>query len=130
MKLEAPGHGVWIALCDGGKAMILENIGSAGSVRLKLHHIQTQENPLSHLQGHDAPGRVLVTPGRRATAEASDPHLRKEDLFITHFAVELEHRLRADGARGLVLVAGACAACAARISGRNQPGPVAGRIGP
>jgi len=105
MKPEAPGHGVWIAVCDGAKAMILENIGSAGSVKLKLHHIETQDNPPSHLQGRDAPGRVLVTPGRRATAEAPDPHLREEDLFIANFAMQLELHLRAVDAAGLVLVA-------------------------
>lgn len=105
MKPESPGHGAWIAVCDGAKAMILENTGSAAESNLKLHEVLTHHSLPTHLQGSDVPGRAFGLGGRRAAVAQADFHTREEDAFITGFAAVLEERLRDHEVQGLFLVA-------------------------
>lgn len=105
MKPELPGHGVWIAVCDGAKAMILENAGSTVEANLKLHEVLTQDSLPTHLQGSDVPGRIFAAGGRRAAVAQTDFHTRQEDAFIAAFAGVLEERLHRHKVQGLFLVA-------------------------
>lgn len=98
-------HGVWVAICDGAKAMVLENLGHAGSPSLKNHLVLSQDNPPTHLQGTSPPGRVFTADGRRAATGQTDFHRQTEEAFLAGFALALERCLERGAPRGLLLVA-------------------------
>lgn len=98
-------HGVWVVVCDGAKALVLENVGHAGAPQLKTRHVLVQDSPPTHLQGTSAPGRAYGSGGRRAAVEQTDFHTQAEEKFLTSFAQALEQHLEKGKARGLFLIA-------------------------
>ena len=98
-------HGVWIVICDGAKALVLENIGHAGAPQLKTHQVLVQNNPPTHLQGTSPPGRAFGAGGRRAAVEQTDFHSQTEENFVISFADALERYLEDAKTRGLFLIA-------------------------
>jgi len=99
-------HGAWFAICDGKKALILENKGDATYPQLETRQVFEHDNPPSHLQGAAPPGRALAgAGGRRAATEETDFHEQAEHAFLRHFAAELDGWTRHRGLRDLVLVA-------------------------
>lgn len=105
MSFEVPGHGVWIAVCDGTKGLILENLGGASDIRLEVHDMMSHHSLPTHLQGSSAPGRTFASDGRRAAVEQTDFHRQDEDSFLVNFSMALERRLVEREPQGLVLVA-------------------------
>ena len=98
-------HGAWVVVCDGAKALVLENVGHAGVPKLKTHHVMVQQNPPTHLQGVSAPGRTFGSGGRRAAVEQTDFHSQAEENFLILFAAALERYLEEVKARELFLIA-------------------------
>jgi protein required for attachment to host cells len=105
MHPEAPAHGVWIAVCDGAKGLILENLGSAADIRLEVQDMMYHHSLPTHLQGSSAPGRAFGSGDRRAAMEQTDFHRQDGDSFLASFAAALERRLDTGNAQGLMLVA-------------------------
>ncbi len=90
--------GTWVAVADGGRAMILVNIGTAFTPELKVRRTWDQDNPRTHEQGRDRPPRTFNSADmRRSALEAADLHQTNEDRFIGQFVGELE----ADATAGL-----------------------------
>lgn len=87
MKLE---HDLWVLVADGEKALFLRNEGDAlypnFQVVREVHH----DNPSTHEQGTDRPGRLNDGVGehRSAVAETDWHQLEKE-----RFADEIANRL-------------------------------------
>ena len=80
-------HGVWLAICDGGKAMLVENVGEADCPSLVIREVMEQHNPPTHLQGSAPPGRAFSgARGRRAAMAQTDFHDQAEREFLRHFA--------------------------------------------
>ena len=52
------GTGDWIVVCDGRKALILENRGDRMFPNLHTREVREQPDPSTHALGSDAPGRV------------------------------------------------------------------------
>ena len=50
-------QGTWLAICDGQKALLLENHGTRELPKLETREAFTQDNPAAHLQGSDEGGR-------------------------------------------------------------------------
>ena len=66
------GTGDWIVVCDGRKALILENLGDRVFPNLHTREVYEQPDPSTHAQGSDAPGRVHSVDGWRAKLGRAD----------------------------------------------------------
>lgn len=89
-------HGLWLAVCDGNRALLLENTGDAKFPKLEARETFEQTNPSSHEQGSAPPGRVFSSGARRAATEESDFHRQALERFLAKFAQEI-NRLAAGG---------------------------------
>jgi len=98
--------GDWVVVCDGRKALILENVGD--EIFPNLHTKEMREHPQTRTsaQGSDAPGRVhqSVGPGRSAV-EQTDWHDQEERAFLTALEKRLQVALRSGETRALFMVA-------------------------
>ena len=56
----------WVVVCDGTKALVLENAGDDEFPNLKTKEVYAQNDPKTHEQGTDAPGRVHQSVGTSA----------------------------------------------------------------
>ena len=62
------GTGEWVVVCDGGKALVLENAGDAQDLNLKTREVYEQQNKATREQGTDAPGRAVNSVGQARSA--------------------------------------------------------------
>ena len=108
-------HGVWLAICDGQKALLVENQGNNSFPKLEKRQVFEQDNPLSHEQGTSPPGRAFSSSGRRSATQESDFHQQQADLFLTNFAAVINDSVDTGRISGLVLIA------PARALGRLRP---------
>jgi protein required for attachment to host cells len=86
------GNGSWVLVADGEKFLVLRNQGDAELLDLRVIRHGETENPATHEQGTDRPGRYddQGAPGGRSAFEDTDWHrLEKE-----RFAKDLAERLR------------------------------------
>src|SRR6476660_2905802 len=65
-------QGDWVIVCDGKKALILENAGDEKFLNLKTKEVQEHADPKTSDLGTDPPGRSFsaVGSGRSAAARA------------------------------------------------------------
>ena len=99
-------NGTWIAICDGQRALLLENKGDREFPKLETREVFRQENPPTHLQGSAPPGRAFNSMGdRRGATEESDFHDMAEQDFLRRFAEKLDHSIGQHKIRALVLIA-------------------------
>jgi protein required for attachment to host cells len=99
-------NGDWVVVCDGAKALILENAGDAISPNLKTREVHEQADPRTHEQGTDAPGRSINSIGaRRSAMEQTDWHDQAEQRFLVELAKRLDAAVAAGETKALILVA-------------------------
>jgi len=85
------GTGDWIVVCDGRKALILENLGDRMFPNLHTRDVYEQPDPSTHAQGSDAPGRVHQSAGgARSSVEQTDWHDQSERSFLKTLADRLD----------------------------------------
>ena len=86
----------WVVVCDGSKWLILENKGDAEYVNLVVREDRKDDNPPTHAQGSERPGRAhqSVGAGRSAVGQ-TDWHDQAEQHFLKALAARL---LEADAA--------------------------------
>jgi protein required for attachment to host cells len=93
-------------VCDGAKALILENAGDAVALTLKTKEVREQPDPKTHEQGTDAPGRAINSvDSRRSAMEQTDWHEQSEQRFLTDLSKRLNAAVMSGEAKSLVLVA-------------------------
>ena len=65
-------HNALVFVGDGRKALFLRNDGDAKSPNLRTEKVFEEENPSTHEQGSDRPGRVseAALSGRRSACRA------------------------------------------------------------
>ena len=99
-------NGDWVVVCDGAKALVLENAGDRLSLNLTTKEVYGHNAPKTHKLGTDRPGRShsSVGPGRSAM-EQTDWHDQEEQKFLADLAARLDKAVRAGEARALVVVA-------------------------
>jgi protein required for attachment to host cells len=99
-------RGDWIVVCDGRKALILENSGSRGSPELRTVEVHEHPDRPTREQGSDAPGRVQQSVGNaRSSMEQTDWHNEAEREFLLALADRLDAAVKAGKTRALVIVA-------------------------
>lgn len=105
-KLAIP-HDAVIFVGDGRKALFLRNDGDAKFPNLKTERVFAEENPPTHEQGTDRPGRGAESSGthRRSSVEQTDWHHLEEHRFTERVASALEALVRSRNVPALVVVA-------------------------
>ena len=100
MKKSGIDTGDWVVVCDGRKALILENRGDAKFPN--LHTRETREHPdlPTHLQGSAPPGVSHQSVGHQ-----TDWHDQAERSFLHELAKRLDGALSHRQVKNLTLVA-------------------------
>ncbi|WP_229266730.1 host attachment protein [Leptospira sp. severe_002] len=99
-------RGEWLVVADGGKALILENIGDALYPNLRTKEVFEHNGSRTNEIGTDRPGRSFssVGPGRSAM-EQTDWHAQEEERFLCRLAARLDKAVLAGEVKDLILVA-------------------------
>lgn len=98
--------GEWVVVCDGAKALVLENVGDEMFPNLKTKEIYQQEDPATHEQGADKPGRSFQSVGTaRSAMEQTDWKEQGEQRFLEKLATRLDAAVRAGEVKSLVIAA-------------------------
>jgi protein required for attachment to host cells len=106
MSMSKIGHGEWIVVCDGRKALVVENIGDHISPNLRTVNVREHQNASTHEQGTDGPGRVHASVGTaRSSVEQTDWHDEAERHFLHDVARYLDAAIRAGKTKALTVVA-------------------------
>jgi protein required for attachment to host cells len=67
--------GEWVVVCDGRRALILENIGNARFPNLHTKEVREHPEPRTSEQGSDRPGKTHAPVGTaRSAVEQTDWH--------------------------------------------------------
>jgi protein required for attachment to host cells len=100
------GNGAWIVVCDGAKALILENNGDKKHPDLRTREVFEIDNPPTSEQGTDKPGRShsSVGPGRSAVGQ-TDWHDQAEERFLKTLAEKIHLAVHGGETKELVVVA-------------------------
>jgi protein required for attachment to host cells len=100
-------HNALVFVGDGRKALFLRNDGDAKFPNLRVGRVFEAENPPTHEQGSDRPGRVseAAVAGRRSAVEPTDWHDIEEHRFARTVAAALEQVVRTSKAKALIVVA-------------------------
>lgn len=99
-------QGDWVVVCDGKKALILENVGDWKFPNLQTREVFEQDNPPTHEQGSDAPGRSFQSVGSmRSAMDQTDWHAKAEKDFLEDLAGRLDAAINAGDTTCLVMVA-------------------------
>src|SRR3974390_866587 len=96
-------NGEWVVVCDGAKALVLENVGDNKFPNLKTLEVFEQANPATHEQGTDQPGRVSASAQNpsRASVGPTDWHDRAEEGFLGKLPQHLDAALGAGKAQSM-----------------------------
>ena len=103
LKIDTGG---WVVVCDGAKALVLENAGNR--MHPNLHTRQVFEQPgLSDRElSADRPGRAFNSVGSaRSAVEQVDRHVQDEQRFLTQVAAHLDKAVLAGDTPSLIVVA-------------------------
>ena len=99
-------QGDWVIVCDGKKALILENAGDEKFLNLKTREVQEHADPKTPDLGADEPGRSFSSVGNgRSAVEQTDWHRQEEDRFLQKLVSQLDHSVKVGEVKSLVMVA-------------------------
>ncbi|AZG77630.1 host attachment protein [Methylocystis rosea] len=81
------GNGAWVLVGDGRRALFFQNHGDAELLDLRVVETRVDDNPPTHEQGTDRPGRSFTSfsPGRSAM-QNTDWHELEEERFARAMA--------------------------------------------
>ena len=99
-------QGDWVIVCDGKKALILENAGDEKFLNLKTREVQEHADPKTSDLGTDEPGRSFSSVGSgRSAVEQTDWHRQEEDRFLQKLVGQLDHSVKVGEVKSLFIVA-------------------------
>src|SRR5688572_20978080 len=97
LKIDKGG---WIVVCDGAKALVLENTGARMRPSLRTREVFDQPDLKTAELGTDKPGRSFNSVGsRRSAVEQTDWHEQEEERFLQRFADHLDKAVLAGETR-------------------------------
>jgi protein required for attachment to host cells len=100
------GQGEWVVVCDGKKALVLENVGDEKFPNLKTKEVHEHRDAKTQDLGTDAPGRAFSSVGAgRSAVEQTDWHVQEEDRFLQKLAGRLDAAVTAGETKSLIMVA-------------------------
>ena len=100
------GKGHWVVVCDGRKALILENLGDSKFPLLHTREVKEHPTPATHELGTDVPGRAFASVGSvRSAMEQTDWHVVAEDEFLRALARELDRAVATGMTKRIVMIA-------------------------
>lgn len=95
-----------VVIGDGEKALFLRNKGGPHELKLEVENIFEHDNPATHEQGTDRPGRTHASVGTaRSAMEETDWHRLGEERFAAEIANTLYRLAHANKFEALVVVA-------------------------
>jgi protein required for attachment to host cells len=105
-RLKIPHNG-FVFVGDGRKALFLRNEGDEKFPYLKTEGVFEDDNPSTHEQGSERPGRVSKArdSGQRSAVDPVDWHHIEQHRFAKKVAAAMEEVVRARKAPALVVVA-------------------------
>lgn len=105
-KLQIP-HNAFVFVGDGRKALFLHNAGDEKFPNLRTERLFTDDNPSTHEQGSDRPGRAFKRAGTnlRSGVGDTDWHDLEEHRFVQRVAAFMERLVRERKVKALVVVA-------------------------
>jgi protein required for attachment to host cells len=100
------GNGVWVLVGDGRRALFFQNHGDADLLDLRVIETRIDENPPTHEQGTDKPGRSFTSfsPGRSAM-ENVDWHELEEERFARAMADRINQAAESGELNAIAIVA-------------------------
>jgi protein required for attachment to host cells len=99
-------HGDWVVVCDGKKALVLENEGDTKFLNLKTRNVYEHEDAATREMGTDAPGRAFNSVGSgRSAMEQTDWHDQEEQRFLHMLLGHLDAAVNAGKTKSLIIVA-------------------------
>ncbi len=107
MKRLSIPHGALVFVGDGQKALFLRNVGDEKFPNLAAERVFTDDNPPTHAQGADRPGRAFkrAATNLRSSMETTDWHELEKERFVGRVAAALEQLVRAEKAKAIIVVA-------------------------
>ena len=103
LKIDSGG---WVVVCDGAKALVLQNAGNRAVPRLTAKEVYEQPDPKTHEMGADRPGRAFSPAGGgRSAVEQTDWHDQAERDFLVQLAKHLDATIAAGKVKSLIIVA-------------------------
>ena len=105
-QLSIP-HDALVFVGDGQKALFLRNAGDPTLPNLITERVLTDANLPTHEQGTDRPGRVFKRAGTnlRSSVDTTDWHQLEKERFTKHVASALEHLVRREKVKAIIIVA-------------------------
>ena len=99
-------QGDWVVVCDGKKALVLENAGDEKFLNLKTRQVFNHPDQKTSELGTGAPGRSFSSVGHgRSAVEQTDWHTQEEERFLRTLAGHLDTEVKAGRAKSIVIVA-------------------------
>jgi len=99
-------QGDWVVICDGRKALVLQNTGDRKFPNLRTVQVLEHSDPPTHQQGTSSPGRVHPSVGTsRSSVEQTDWHDEAERNFLHSLAVRMDTAVKSGQTRALIVVA-------------------------
>jgi protein required for attachment to host cells len=99
-------QGDWVIVCDGKKALVLENAGDEKFLNLKTKKVFDHPDERTRELGSDAPGRSFSSMGHgRSAMEQTDWHDQEEERFLQTLAKYLDAEVKAAHVKSIVMVA-------------------------
>jgi protein required for attachment to host cells len=100
-------HDAFVFIGDGRKALFLRNAGDEKFPNLVMERVFVDENPPTHEQGSDRPGRAFMAANSssRSAMETTDWHEIEERHFVQLVSAALEDLVRKRDVRQLVVAA-------------------------
>lgn len=98
--------GDWIVVCDGAKALVLENIGDEKFPNLKTIQTFEEKHRRSHDLGTGAPGRAFDSASAaRSSMEETDWHDQAERQFLEKVVGEIDAAVASGKTTSVVMIA-------------------------
>lgn len=86
--------GDWLLVCDGAKALLLENVGDAVKPKLSTRDVANEPHAPTREQGASPPGRVHQSVGQsRSSVEQTDWQDMAETRFLQTWAQNIEAQI-------------------------------------
>jgi protein required for attachment to host cells len=105
-KLAIP-HNAWVFVSDGQKALFIRNAGDEKFPNLTTERVFLYENPRTHEQGADRPGRGFkrAMTNYRSSVETTNWHELEKHRFAQRVASAIEDLVRTNNVRMLIVAA-------------------------